>query len=325
MAETQRRRVRLALLGFVIVVLAACGGTSAGLGPGGGATSGGGAAGRPAGGTQPGGGTVVGGDGAEPGGAAASPAASGAPGGEQQRDGALVVKTGTLELEVDDLDAVGVRARTIVVGAGGYISGSDEARNEDRQVASITYRIPAERWNEVLARLRGLAKNVVAERTNAVEVTGQVVDLAARIRNLRTTESAVQGIMARAEKIEDVLEVHARLTDIRGQIEQLTAQKQHLEDEAAYGTLTVTYSVPVPTVAVTEVKEGWDPAREFDRAAAQTIALGQGLVTLAIWLGVVVVPLLTVLGVFSAIAYLVARRVRRLAPDERSAASRPGA
>ena len=50
-------------------------------------------------------------------------------------------------------------------------------------------------------------------------MTGQVVDLEARIRNLRASETALQGIAAKAIKISDVLEVQAQLTAVRGEIE----------------------------------------------------------------------------------------------------------
>ena len=120
-------------------------------------------------------------------------------------------------------------ARDAIRGLGGYIGASNTFNEgDDQPVAEITYRIPVGRWEDALAALRslnGLTTKVVTEQTNAVEVTGQIVDLDARIRNLRASESALQAIDARATKISDVLEVQAQLTDVRGQIEQLTAQR----------------------------------------------------------------------------------------------------
>ena len=54
--------------------------------------------------------------------------------------------------------------------------------------AVITYRIPASRWDDALGSLRGLATKVVGEQTQATEVGGQIVDLEARLRNLRASE-----------------------------------------------------------------------------------------------------------------------------------------
>ena len=155
------------------------------------------------------------------------------------------------------------------------MSGSQRAGDGESAVATVTYRIPAARWDEALAILRGLAVKVLGEQTQTDEVTGQVRDLGARIANLRATESALQAIMAKAIKISDVLEVQAQLTDVRGQIEQLETEKQHLEEQATYGTLSVTLGLE--TVAVEEARKGFDPAAEADRATASLVEIGQAL------------------------------------------------
>jgi hypothetical protein len=236
-------------------------------------------------------------------------------------NGPLVVKTGSVSLEVKDIDEAVLLARGRIVGLGGYVSDSERANRGDDASALITYRIPASRWDEALDGLRGLAQKVTSEQTKAAEVTGQVVDLDARIANLRSTERALQAIMAQATRITDVLEVQNQLTSVQGQIEQLTAQRSHLADQAAMGTLAVTYSVPV--VAVTEATSDWNLAVEFDRAVAQLLQIGRGLAVVGVWIGVVALPVL--FGVLLVVG-LVYMLVRRFGPrSSASTGSRPGA
>ncbi len=223
------------------------------------------------------------------------------------KDDAKVVKTGSLTLEVKALDDALAAARTAIVGLGGYVSGSDESNDGDRTRATIVYRIPAARWDDALAALRHLATKVVGERTNAVEVTSQVIDLDARVRNLRATEAALQAIMAKATKISDILDVQQQLTEVRGQIEQLSTEQAHLVDQAALGTLAVDFSVPV--AAVTTTREGWDPGAEVDRAVAGLVGIGQGIASFGIWLGIVVLPVVVVLLILGALAWAAARRM----------------
>jgi len=222
----------------------------------------------------------------------------------------LIVRTGQLNLEVAILDDALAAADRAVIAAGGYVAASQRQGDEENAGAMVTYRIPVERWDDTLTALRKVGVKVLLEQTGSEEVTSQVVDLGARLVNLRATESALQAIMARATKIPDILEVQAQLTGVRGEIEQLTAQKQSLEERAALATLTVGFSLP-PTVAVTQVQEGWDPASEVDRAAATLVGLGQGVANAAIWFGIVLLPLALVLGILVGTAWLVARRVRR--------------
>jgi len=168
----------------------------------------------------------------------------------------LIIRTGSLELEVADIGTALAVGRDQVVALGGYVSDSEESAERDEATALVTYRIPADRWEAALDGLRGIARRVRHQRTQTEEVTGQVVDLGARIANLRASETALQAIMTQATKITDVLAVQEKLTDVRGQIERLVAEKEHLEERAAYATLHVAFLLPAAP-AVEEVREGW--------------------------------------------------------------------
>ena len=227
--------------------------------------------------------------------------------GNQVADlGAKIIRTGSLQLTVSDVDVATRTARDTIRGAGGYVGASEEQRNGDELVATIAYRIPADRWDDTLDAIRKLG-TVVGEKTNAQEVTSQLVDLEARIRNLKASETALVGYAETAPKISDLLEIEARLTDTRGEIERLSAQQAQLTDQVALATLTVTFGTEV--VAVTQAAARWDPAAEVDRASATLISAIQGLVSILIVLVIVWLPLLLGAGVVIAIAWTIGRRL----------------
>lgn len=268
------------------------------------------------------------------GGAAVAPAASAAPSSVEApyspngdtsasvgqigaRDDAKIIRTGSIDLQVSDVPKALRTARDGIVALGGYVGASNTSNDGDQPSAEITYRIPADRWEDALDLLRGLnglTTKVVTEHTEAVEVTGQVIDLQARIRNLQASEIALQGIAERATKVADVLEVEARLTDVRGQIEELTAQLKDLNDRAGYATLTATFTVPV--VATTVAAKGWDPGAVVDEAAASMLSILQSLANAGIWFVIVGLPILIVLGLLIGVG---AWAVRRAGPARRGA------
>ena len=253
----------------------------------------------------------------EAGGGQAAPGASAAPSAASAPDevgnlvdDARIVRTGTIELQVADVPAALLAARDGIRGMGGYIGASQTENVDDRPVATITYRVPVDRWEQALDLLRGIAGSstkVVNERTNAVEVTGAVVDLEARIKNLRASESALQEISAQAARVTDVLEVQAQLTAVRGQIEQHTAQLTQLEDQASYATLTAGFSTPV--VAVEVAAKGWEPGVVVDEATASLVDILQALTTAGIWFAIVWLPLLIVVAVLAVIVIAILRRL----------------
>ena len=294
-------------LAIIAVMLVACSGSAAQLAPpqaGGGEVSGG---------VDPGGG--AGGDpGAEPGTDANGAPIVGTPddgqGGNAAVDDARIIRTGSMDLEVTDVAAAVRSARTAILAMGGYVGASNAGTNGETPYAEISYRVPAERWEDALAELRslgGLTSKVVSEQTQAVEVTAQIVDLEARIRNLQASETALQGIAARATKISDVLEIQAQLTGVRGQIEQLTAQLKDLNDRAAFATVTARFATPV--IAVQVAQSEWEPGTAVDGALASLISTLQGLTDAGIWFTIVWLPMLLFIGVLAVIGIAIARRL----------------
>ena len=223
------------------------------------------------------------------------------------RDDLQIVYTGSLQLVVGDLASALAKGKAAVLATGGYIGASQEANDGDRSVATITYRIPATRWEDAIDDLRGLATKVVAEQTQATEVGGQIVDLEARITNLRASEASLQEIARGAGKIPDLLEVERQLTEVRGQIEQLEGQRAQLKDQVAFGTLVTTYGLEA--IQVQEQAKGWDPKQDVDGALATLIGAGQAIVSGLIWFTIVWLPVIAVLVVVALVARWVFRRV----------------
>ena len=108
-------------------------------------------------------------------------------------------------------------ARDGIRALGGYVGASQHLeRPDDQPIATITYRIPADRWEDALDLLRGLngqTTKVVSEQTQAVEVTGQVIDIAGTDPEPPSQRDRAPGDRPqRARKVSDVLEVQAQLT-----------------------------------------------------------------------------------------------------------------
>jgi len=300
------RRPLVVVILFVVAAVAACS-AGAALGPAGMGSSAAPAAELPqnargagdfAGAPEPGASATSGGDGKT------------TPEYAPDEQGILIIKNGTMALQVAGLDDAINKATQQITSLGGYVSGSERSGDDDFATAAITFRIPAARWDEALAGLRGMAIKVLAERSTTQDVTTQVVDLGARIANLQATERALQGIMDRATQIKDVLSVQAELTRVRGDIEQMTAEKTHLEQQAAMSTLQVTFELK-PNPVRTEQQQ-FDPGAEAERASASLVAGLQGLATAGIWFLIVWVPGLLFLALVLGIGYLGWRRVRRM-------------
>jgi hypothetical protein len=221
-----------------------------------------------------------------------------------------IVKTGEITIEVDSVASTVGAVRAMALQLGGYVGGSQAGTADD--AATLTLRIPAARFDDALQRLRELDGEVTAEATREQDVTGSVVDLEARIRNLEASELQYRALLDRATDIEDILTIQARLDEVRGQIEQLQAQLDQLSELASLATLTVTL---IPAEApVEEAAAAWDPGAIFDAAVAALVGLGQAIAAAAIWLVILGLPLAVVLGILVWIGLRVAPAARRRTP-----------
>jgi hypothetical protein len=74
-----------------------------------------------------------------------------------------------------------------------------------------------------------------------------LVDIEARLENLRAEREQLRALYERANTTEDVLAVQRELSDVQQEIERLEARQQSLQDQVAYSTLTVRLEEPRPT------------------------------------------------------------------------------
>ena len=163
---------------------------------------------------------------------AAAPSASAVPVASDR-----VVKHATLDVRVGakDLGDQFSKAQALAGFLGGYVEQSDLSHG----LASVTMRVPVVRFDEAVARLTGLGKRTtLSERGD--DVSSQFSDLEARIRNLSAQEGVLQDLMRHARSIADTITVQQQLSQVRGEIEQLTGQRNLLDNQTSLATVAAT-------------------------------------------------------------------------------------
>jgi hypothetical protein len=238
-----------------------------------------------------------------------APASEQAPGAQQdvQR---LVIKTADLSLQVDSARDAEASLRTLVGQLGGYVVKVETSGTDESMSSHVIFRVPAERFDQALTGVQGLAKKVLARTVGGDDVTEEFVDLESRLKNLEATRDRLQSFLDKAENVDDALKVNQSLSDLQGQIEQLKGRKQFLERSAALSTISVTLS-PLPTIAPIVEDEGWQPLGVARDALRELVSFGQGLATLVI-VALVWAPVWLPLILFG--LWLTRRLRRRVAP-----------
>lgn len=193
----------------------------------------------------------------------------------------LVIKTAKLSLQVESVRDAETAVRAKVQSLGGYVITSESSGYDAATTTQISFRVPAQRFDEALAGVQGLAKRVTGRSISGDDVTEEFVDLQSRMRNLEATRDRLQSFLDKASTVDEALNVNQSLSDIQGQIEQAKGRMQFLQQNAALSTISVTLS-PVAVEPPLVQEDGWDPVTVARRAFRSLIELGQGLAEVAI-------------------------------------------
>jgi len=219
----------------------------------------------------------------------------------------LVVKTGNVQLGVrkGGFDRTMEGLTTLASSSGGFVSATQSSDIGGAPSGSVTLRVPASSFEAVLNQVRGFGK-VGAVTTKGEDVTAQYVDLQARIDALSAARQRHLAILAKASAVGDILAVQQQIDSLQSQLEQLQGQQKVLDDQARYGTLTVSVdesgnATPAPPLSPSPWSRAWR------HAAGGFLAGVRGLITVSGGLGFAVLLLAAVAG----LAAVARRRLRR--------------
>jgi hypothetical protein len=161
--------------------------------------------------------------------------------GEDAGQPRKIVRKATVELLTNDVRAVFLKAAMVLSEADGeYVQESSITGSGKTAQANLVLRVAADRLSEVLNALRELGE-VRSEQVTGQDVTAQVVDLEARLRNEQRVEAELLELLEKRNDapLKEILELRNTLSDVRGEIERLTAQRQQLGRLVSLATVLV--------------------------------------------------------------------------------------
>jgi uncharacterized protein DUF4349 len=166
------------------------------------------------------------------------------------RDTRKVIRTGKLDLVVDDYDATHAKLEALLNAAGGYIDSTQVAHREGAVgAATIVVRIPSEQFATIIPKLRTLGE-IESESTAAEDITDQYVDLSARLASAKTLEKRLLELASeRTGNVENLLAVERELARVRGEIEGYEGRIRQWDGQIAMSTLTLGLTTRAPVIA----------------------------------------------------------------------------
>lgn len=192
-----------------------------------------------------------------------------------------IIRTGNMSLLVPDVEKTIARLQEIAQAQFGDVLALDDttpSQPGERHIATLKLSVPQDRFAQTMdaiAKLGGVQTRSVA----AEDVTNQIVDSQARLKNLRHTEEDLLRIMDRQGKVADLLDVQNQISSTRDEIEQLDAQLKSMQHRVAYSALSISLEDEIPAALVgpgagTQLGDSWQTALRDSKELALRIGAG---------------------------------------------------
>lgn len=170
-----------------------------------------------------------------------NPGESGSGGTSESLTNQKLVRKVWINAETDDMDPLLTQIEQRIAELGGYVQAREvyngSSTNSKRyRNASFTVRIPADKLDSFVNHVSENS-NITSTNETADDITLSYVATQSRITALETEQTRLLELLAKAETMDDLLQIESRLTDVRTELEEVTSQLRLYDNMVDYGTI----------------------------------------------------------------------------------------
>jgi hypothetical protein len=222
-----------------------------------------------------------------------------------QLENAYVIRQYNIRLTAENIDA----AVEGVKGLGGtVVMSSVSAADYGAAAANLVCFFPPELYEDAVYAARALGEVESAYETQE-DVTSRVNDAKARLSAKETERVRLMDMLGKTEKVEHMVTVENRLSDVIYEIENLSGEVRSLVSSVGAPTLSVAVSAVQAAAQEKPPAFGERAARAFSGSIGLVSAVSQAL---AVGFAALALPLLALGAVITAAAVIWRYRRRRL-------------
>lgn len=154
-----------------------------------------------------------------------------------------LIRNVSMNLETREFDALTKSISDAVTFFGGYIEQADVSGNSlywsgerSSRYSNITARIPENKLDAFLTEVSSQG-NVTYKNESVQDVTLQYTDITSRKKTLQMEQERLWELLEKAESVDAVIALEARLSEVRYQLESIESQLRTLDNQIVYSTV----------------------------------------------------------------------------------------
>ena len=154
-----------------------------------------------------------------------------------------LIRNVSMNLETREFDALTKSISDAVTFFGGYMEQADVSGNSlywsgerSNRYSNITARIPENKLDAFLTEVSSQG-NVTYKNESVQDVTLQYTDITSRKKTLQMEQERLWELLEKAESVDAVIALEARLSEVRYQLESIESQLRTLDNQIVYSTV----------------------------------------------------------------------------------------
>ena len=227
--------------------------------------------------------------------------------------GRKLIRDVNMSVEARDFDGVLSQITDKVRELGGYVESSDVSGisvnsygGSQQRYADIRARIPADRLDRFVETVES-AGNVSSKQEQVTDVTLQYSDVQSRKKSMEIEQERLWALLEKAESLDAVVALEARLSEIRYELESYTSQLRLYDNQVDYSTVSINMREVKDLTPTAPDSIGTRIQKGFNRSLNN---LGEAGTDLIVWIASNS-PILLVLAVIIAAVVLFVRGLSR--------------
>ena len=227
--------------------------------------------------------------------------------------GRKLIRDVNMSVEARDFDGVLSQITDKVRELGGYVESSDVSGisvnsygGSQQRYADIRARIPADRLDRFVETVES-AGNVTSKQEQVTDVTLRYSDVQSRKKSMEIEQERLWALLEKAESLDAVVALEARLSEIRYELESYTSQLRLYDNQVDYSTVSINMREVKDLTPTAPDSIGTRIQKGFNRSLNN---LGEAGTDLIVWIASNS-PILLVLAVIIAAVILFVRGLSR--------------
>lgn len=151
-----------------------------------------------------------------------------------------IIKSAIINIETDSIKALYQKISNDILKFNGYIEYENQTGTLNNLTQTINCKIPEKRFDEFVNKLSFIQGQITLKEIKRTDITREYKETALKIDSYKALEMRYIELLAKASKVSEMIEIEAKLNEIKSSIQNESNHFNYLNKQLKYSTIEIT-------------------------------------------------------------------------------------